>query len=143
MNPKRAHSKIARARAYRLSPFVVVMTWMLLLWPGQLQAGEVHGVQTLAPLVGKIIQSVVGIKASTEIAVVPPSMDSGPGFPEGPLPMTKDVYGAGVIIKAEPGLIVTNNHLINGVKILLVRLSDGRQFDAKLSCLTSGMTWRC
>ncbi|QOZ30176.1 serine protease [Bradyrhizobium sp. CCBAU 51753] len=41
------------------------------------------------------------------------------------------MYGAGVIIKAEPGLIVTTNQLINGARRLSVRMADGRQFDAE------------
>ncbi|MTV15459.1 trypsin-like serine protease [Bradyrhizobium elkanii] len=41
------------------------------------------------------------------------------------------MYGAGVIIKAESGLIVTSNHLVRGAETLAVRLPDGRQLDAK------------
>ncbi len=45
--------------------------------------------------------------------------------------MTKEVSGAGVIIKSESGSIVTSNHLIDGAKSLSVELSDGRRFEAK------------
>ncbi|WP_229194857.1 S1C family serine protease [Bradyrhizobium acaciae] len=87
--------------------------------------------QPLAPLVGKVIQSVVGIRVSTEATAAARSMDSGPELPNGPPRTTNDVYGAGVIIKAESGLIVTTNHLVSGAKTLAVRLSDGRQLDAR------------
>ncbi|WP_245321024.1 trypsin-like peptidase domain-containing protein [Bradyrhizobium sp. NAS96.2] len=80
--------------------------------------------QTLAPLVGKIIRTVVSIKVDTGTAATSGSINSGP-------PMTKEVSGAGVIIKSESGLIVTSNHLINGAKALSVELSDGRRFEAK------------
>lgn len=132
MNPQRACRELARTRADRLASFIAVVTWiLLLLWPGQVQAGEVRDMQTLAPLVGKVIRSVVSIKVSTETAAATGSMNSGPGLPGGPLPVTRDVSGAGVIIKSESGLIVTSNHLVNGAKALSVELSDGRQFDAK------------
>ncbi|MBR1163724.1 trypsin-like peptidase domain-containing protein [Bradyrhizobium sp. BRP56] len=42
------------------------------------------------------------------------------------------MHGAGVIIKAESGLIVTTNHLVSGATTLVVRLSDGRQIEATL-----------
>ena len=131
MNLKRPCRRPPRKWAGRLSSSIVIMTWMLLLWPGQVRAGEIRDVQTLAPLVGKIIQSVVGIKATTETAAVSRSIDTGPGLPNGPSPTTKDVYGAGVIIKAESGLIVTSNHVVSGAKTLSVRLPDGRQLDAR------------
>ena len=130
MNPKRPCRRLARKWAGRLSSSIVIMTWMLLLWPGQVRAGEIRDVQTLAPLVGKIIQSVVGIKATTETAAVSRSIDLGPGLPNGPPPTTKDLYGAGVIIRAS-GLIVTSNHVVSGAKALSVRLPDGRQLDAR------------
>lgn len=131
MNAKRPCSKLALKWSGRRSSPVIAITWMLLLWPGQVQAGEIREVQTLAPLVGKVIQSVVGITARTETAAVTRSMYSGPEPPNGPPPATKDVYGAGVIIKAEAGLIVTSSHVVSGAKTLSVRLSDGRQLDAK------------
>ncbi|WP_342711712.1 trypsin-like peptidase domain-containing protein [Bradyrhizobium sp. B124] len=112
---------------------MTVIAWMLLLllWAGPVQAGEIRDVQTLAPLVGKVIQSVVGIKASTETSAAPRSMDSAPELPNEPPRTMKDVYGAGVIIRAESGLIVTSNHLVSGAKTLAVRLPDGRQLDAR------------
>ncbi|WP_245350210.1 trypsin-like peptidase domain-containing protein [Bradyrhizobium sp. UFLA03-84] len=126
MNAKRPCSRLALKWSAPLSLPVIAITWMLLLWPGQVQAGEIREVQTLAPLVGKVIQSVVGITARTETAAV-----TGPEPSNGPPPATKDVYGAGVIIKAEAGLIVTSRHVVSGAKALSVRLSDGRQLDAK------------
>jgi S1-C subfamily serine protease len=103
---------------------------MCLLGSGLAQAGEVHGAQTLAPLVEKIIQSVVGIDAGMEVAAVS-SAASSPASPDRPPATTRHVYGSGVIIKAEPGLIVTNNHLVDGAKTLSVRLADGRQVEAQ------------
>ncbi|QYJ86708.1 Do family serine endopeptidase DegQ [Shewanella mesophila] len=40
--------------------------------------------------------------------------------------------GSGVIIDADEGYIVTNNHVINGADEILIGLSDGREIEAKL-----------
>ncbi len=40
--------------------------------------------------------------------------------------------GSGVIINAEKGYIVTNNHVINGADKILIGLHDGREVEAKL-----------
>ncbi|GAA0787374.1 MULTISPECIES: Do family serine endopeptidase DegQ [Pseudomonadati] len=40
--------------------------------------------------------------------------------------------GSGVIIDAEKGYIVTNNHVINGADDIQIGLSDGREVEAKL-----------
>ncbi|MCL1048689.1 DegQ family serine endoprotease [Shewanella abyssi] len=40
--------------------------------------------------------------------------------------------GSGVIIDAEEGYIVTNNHVIEGADEILIGLSDGREIEAKL-----------
>ncbi len=117
--------ELARTWADRSSSLIAVVTSIfLLLWAGQVQAGEIRDVQTLAPLVAKIIRTVVSIKVSTETPVTSAAMNSG-------LPMTREVSGAGVIIKSESGLIVTSNHLISGANTLSVGLSDGRRLDAK------------
>lgn len=133
MDPKGPCRKLVRKWSDRWSSYIFITTWMLLLWPGQARAGEIQDVQTLAPLVGKLIQSVVGIKATTmETPLALRSTDTAPGLPGGSSPLSKDAYGAGVIIKAEAGLIVTSSHVVSGAKTLSVRLSDGRQLDAKL-----------
>lgn len=40
--------------------------------------------------------------------------------------------GSGVIVDAQRGYILTNNHVIKGADIITVSLQDGRKFDAKL-----------
>lgn len=40
--------------------------------------------------------------------------------------------GAGVIIDADKGYVVTNNHVVNDASKIQVQLNDGRKFDAKL-----------
>lgn len=40
--------------------------------------------------------------------------------------------GAGVVINAEKGYIVTNNHVVENADKIQVRLNDGRKYDAKV-----------
>lgn len=132
MGPKEPRRKSVRTLPDRWSRYFFIATWMLLFWSGQVQAGEIRGVQTLAPLVGKLLQSVVGIKATMmEAPLASPPTDTAPGLPGGPSPRASDVFGAGVIIGAEAGLIVTSRHVVSGAKTLSVQLSDGRQLDAE------------
>jgi len=48
--------------------------------------------------------------------------------------------GSGVIIDAEKGYIVTNNHVIKEADEIQVTLKDGRQIDAKKLALTKTVT---
>ncbi|MCL2896257.1 serine endoprotease DegP [Brenneria tiliae] len=40
--------------------------------------------------------------------------------------------GAGVVINAEKGYVVTNNHVVDNADKIQVRLNDGRKYDAKV-----------
>ncbi|URJ23977.1 Do family serine endopeptidase [Blochmannia endosymbiont of Camponotus sp.] len=40
--------------------------------------------------------------------------------------------GSGVIINANKGYIITNNHVVNGADKIKIQLNDGREFNAKL-----------
>ncbi|PWC09860.1 serine endoprotease DegP [Brenneria roseae subsp. americana] len=42
------------------------------------------------------------------------------------------VLGAGVVINAEKGYVVTNSHVVENADKIQIRLSDGRKYDAKI-----------
>jgi S1-C subfamily serine protease len=50
--------------------------------------------------------------------------------------------GSGVIVDAARGLILTNNHVVEGADQVSVTLGDGRTFEAKPSAATPIPTWR-
>lgn len=55
------------------------------------------------------------------------------GAPGGPT--TQEAFkalGSGVIINAEKGYVVTNNHVVDNASKITVQLSDGRRFEAKV-----------
>lgn len=71
---------------------------------------------TLAPLVRKVAPSIVNITVLTRAPEQPTiTVDPSDGFPDALYTSTdRKVVAAGVIIDAQRGLIVTNNHVIEG-----------------------------
>jgi serine protease Do len=108
----------------------------------RLLPGQGNGLYSFSPVVKKVVPSVVNISTTKVIkARIPMEMRR---FFEDPffrrffgapvLPPQKEkirALGSGVIISSD-GYIVTNNHVVSGATQILVKLSDGRQFKAKL-----------
>ncbi len=117
---------------------------------------------SLAPMLEKVMPSVVSISvegsAPVSSARVPeqfqqffgedsplcqegspfqasPLCQGGGGEGDGNTPTAKEKFmalGAGVIIDAEKGYVVTNNHVVNDATKIQIQLYDGRRFDAKI-----------
>ncbi|QWA10064.1 serine endoprotease DegP [Sodalis ligni] len=116
---------------------------------------------SLAPMLEQVMPSVVSISVEGSTAVnssrVPeqfqqffgqdsPLCQDGSPFQGSPLcqgngggdnntPPAREKFmalGAGVIINAEKGYVVTNNHVVNDANKIQVQLYDGRKFDAKI-----------
>jgi serine protease DegQ len=95
---------------------------------------------TLAPLLNEVTPSVVNVA----VASIAPSLESqnpllnDPFFrrffelPDPSQPQPQQGIGSGVIVDAERGLIVSNNHVVQGADNIVVTLTDRRQFDAEL-----------
>ncbi|HET6911933.1 MAG TPA: DegQ family serine endoprotease [Rhodanobacteraceae bacterium] len=93
---------------------------------------------SLAPMLSKVSPAVVNISSTTHRRVVDPFF-SDPimrqffGMPN--LPSREQVeqsLGSGVIVDADKGYILTNNHVVAGADDIRVTLTDGRNFKAKL-----------
>ncbi|MCK8565293.1 serine endoprotease DegP [Yersinia ruckeri] len=116
---------------------------------------------SLAPMLEKVMPSVVSINvegsAPVQNAGVPdqlqqffggnsplcqegspfqgsPFCQDGPGTNGGDQPSQKAFrgLGAGVIIDATKGYVVTNNHVVENANKIQVQLNDGRKFDGKV-----------
>jgi S1-C subfamily serine protease len=87
---------------------------------------------TLAPLVKRILPSVVTVRATRSASEDHEIIDPAAGFPDMPMPRSLEVYGAGVIADAAAGFIVTSNHVIEGADTITAGLSDGRNFEASV-----------
>jgi len=91
---------------------------------------------TFADMLEKAMPSVVNISTENTQKVSPPIINdpiSKHTF-SGELPkeFKSKATGSGVIIDAEKGYIVTNNHVISNAKKIIVTLNDERKFTAKI-----------
>ncbi|MEX2976418.1 serine endoprotease DegP [Serratia fonticola] len=105
---------------------------------------------SLAPMLEKVMPSVVSINVEGSAAVnaktvqqMSPFCQDGSPFQGSPMcqggapggPTTQEAFkalGSGVIINAEKGYVVTNNHVVDNASKITVQLSDGRRFEAKV-----------
>jgi Do/DeqQ family serine protease len=105
--------------------------------PQQQQLPIAGGVPSLAPMLKPVMPAIVNISVTGEVEVRNPLMDD-PFFrrffdvPDQPQEREFQSVGSGVIIDAAKGYVVTNNHVVKDAKEIKVRLSDDREFEAKL-----------
>ncbi|HDJ1437981.1 TPA: serine endoprotease DegP [Serratia rubidaea] len=134
------------------------------LGPASASAAETASASTpsaqlpsLAPMLEKVMPSVVSINVEGSAAVNTPRMpqqfqqffgedspfcQDGSPFQGSPMcqggpggESAKESFkalGAGVVIDAAKGYVVTNNHVVDNANKIQVQLSDGRRFDAKI-----------
>ncbi len=92
---------------------------------------------SLAPVLKQVTPSVVNVYTQTRVRVSSPLLDD-PIFrrffnvPDVPRERVSQSLGSGVIVNAEKGYILTNNHVIAHADEIAVGLKDGRNFEAKL-----------
>ncbi|MFZ4068874.1 MAG: Do family serine endopeptidase [Caulobacterales bacterium] len=88
---------------------------------------------SLAPVAAKASPAVVSIRAQrvTRTIVADPMFGRFGQFFGVPRDQVQQSLGSGVIVRGD-GIIVTNNHVIDGATELRVILADRREFDAKL-----------
>lgn len=90
---------------------------------------------SLAPVLDRVTPSVVNIYTETRVQVRSPLMDD-PVFrrffnvPERARERISRSLGSGVIVDAEKGYVLTNNHVIEGSTGISVTLHDGRSLTA-------------
>lgn len=106
--------------------------------PAQIQGQEMP---SLAPMLEKVLPAVVsvhveGTQAQSQTQDIPEPLKRffGQQGQDGgdPQPQPFEGLASGVVINADKGYILTNNHVVNGADKISVQLSDGREFDAKL-----------
>ncbi len=97
------------------------------------------GVPSLAPMLKGVMPAVVNIAVTSKQEIRNPLMDDPFfrrffGAPEQQQPQQQEsqAIGSGVIVDADKGYVVTNNHVVDQADSIKVRLSDNREFVAKL-----------
>jgi serine protease DegQ len=95
---------------------------------------ETSGSATLAPLIRKIIPSVVSITTKRHAPVKHIYVDpNSTQFPDAPYGSTdRETESAGVVVDGRDGLIVTSAHDIEEAYDISITLSDGRRFRGSL-----------
>jgi len=103
-------------------------------------------IEVVSPAVVKITATITGAKAQhSQKQMLPDNLPSGPmgelfkrffeeqqGIPAQPRHKRGgQALGSGFIIESD-GIIITNNHVVDGASKLKVTLKDGRNFDAEL-----------
>ena len=85
---------------------------------------------TLAPMLERVTPAVVNIYTRQVVRVNNPLAEffGGGRFPQ---ERVQQSLGSGVVVDATRGLIVTNNHVVEGADAVSVTLSDGRTFEAE------------
>jgi Do/DeqQ family serine protease len=97
------------------------------------------GMPSLAPMLKTVMPAVVNISVTSKQEIRNPLMDDPFfrrffGAPEQQQPQQQEsqAIGSGVIVDAAKGYVITNNHVVDQADSIKVRLSDNREFDAKL-----------
>ena len=99
-------------------------------------------VPSLAPMLKAVLPAIVNIAVTAKVEVQQqnPLMNDPffrrffniPDQQQQPQTQEAQAIGSGVIVDAEKGYVVTNNHVVDQADSIKVRLSDDREFTAKL-----------
>ena len=122
--------------------FLLVFSITVLLAATHAQAAlpaevDGHPLPSLAPLLERVTPAVVNVHTSTRVQVRRSRLMDDPffrrffDFPSVPRERVQRSLGSGVVVDAEAGLILTNNHVIDGADDILITLQDGREFTAE------------
>jgi serine protease Do len=90
-----------------------------------------YGPQSLAPLVREVAPQVVGIAVTEQNATANHSPSGASRLSPGAVPPRSIAAGSGFIVTPD-GMIVTNNHVIEGAASIVVTLNDNERFPARL-----------
>ncbi|NOY61556.1 MAG: DegQ family serine endoprotease [Gammaproteobacteria bacterium] len=122
---------------------VVALTAILIIWFQGAAAAlplmmDGNGRPTLAPMLKQVTPAVVNISTKSHVKMQQNPLFNDPFFrrffnvPEMPQERERQALGSGVIVDADKGYILTNNHVIQNADEITVTLKDKRHFDAKV-----------
>ena len=135
---KHGFSTMKGLRSYSIMALIA-----LLLCLGSAQAAlpraiDGQEVPSLAPMLEDVTPAVVNIATEGRVQVRQNPLFDDPFFrrffnvPDRPSERKTQSLGSGVIVDAERGLVLTNNHVIANAVQITVTLRDGRHFDAEI-----------
>ncbi|MEO6104043.1 MAG: Do family serine endopeptidase [Pseudoxanthomonas sp.] len=99
-------------------------------WAAAPPTTNAAGLPSLAPMLERVTPAVVNIYTKQVVRINNPIAEF---FGGGRIPRERiqQSLGSGVIVDATRGLILTNNHVVEGADAVSVTLSDGRTFEAQ------------
>ncbi len=104
---------------------------MALTWGARAQLAGPFGPPSLAPLVHEVAPEVVGIAVTEMAGEGADRPANGHRRPPGVAVPKSIAAGSGFIVTSD-GMIVTNNHVIEGAASIVVTLDDAERFPARL-----------
>ena len=122
------------------SRFIMALFSLLTAWSASAAIPGIAGndaLPSLAPMLDEVTPAVVNIATEGRVTVQQNQLYSDPYYrrfyniPENVQQKTQSL-GSGVIVDAERGLVLTNNHVIENAVQITVTLRDGRQLQAEL-----------
>jgi Do/DeqQ family serine protease len=116
---------VERAPSEQTDPYLQLVQAQSLVRAAPTSRGEMQ--LSFAPVAAQAGPAVVNVYAQRVVR----GMSRDPFFGRFSAPRTEQSLGSGVIVRND-GVIVTNNHVIEGAQALRVVLSDRREFDATL-----------
>ncbi|MEE4638180.1 MAG: DegQ family serine endoprotease [Wenzhouxiangella sp.] len=120
---------------------LLIALWVLGVSPVRaVLPAEVDGrpLPSLAPILEQVTPAVVNVHTRTRVQVRSSPFFDDPFFrhffnvPSVPRERVQQSLGSGVIVDAELGYVLTNNHVIDGADDIAVTLQDGREYAAEL-----------
>ena len=127
----------------RINGQVSLVSMGIALWLGQASAGlppaiDGEALPSLAPMLEHVTPAVVNIATEGHVEQQMNPLFNDPFFrrffnvPDQPRARKTQSLGSGVIVDAERGLVLTNNHVIANADEITINLRDGRDFKAEL-----------
>lgn len=115
----------------------IFLCFLLMLSLFSVSAFAVTPPLSLAPMIEKASPAVVNIRAQIKVSDLETYLRlqkerQVPGNKNIPIPRKLVSQGSGVIVDASKGYIITNAHVIDDAQNVMVTLSDGRHFNAKI-----------
>lgn len=96
-----------------------------------------QAVPSLAPMLERVTPAVVNIATKTRVAASNPYFDDPFfqrffGVPATPRERVRQSLGSGVVVDAQKGYVLTNNHVVEGADDIAVTVADGHTVKAKV-----------